>query len=102
MERKSALFSLATASVLLVNMFETDVGRYNGANYGLLRTVLEVNLKLFQAQGCGRMRTRAAVAPLLTMRVYTCGGVFVCCCACFVLRAWMCMSCILMHLGVWA
>ena len=47
-ERKSALFSLATAEVLIINMFEQTVGLYNGANMSLLRTVLEVNLQLFQ------------------------------------------------------
>jgi len=48
MERRSALFSLAVSSVLIINLFENDVGRYNGANYGLLKTVFEVNLNLFQ------------------------------------------------------
>jgi hypothetical protein len=46
-ERKSALFSLATSEVLIVNMWEHTVGLYNGANMGLLKTVLEVNLQLF-------------------------------------------------------
>lgn len=55
-ERKSALFSLAVAEVLIVNMWEhmvistiiPKVGLYNGANMGLLKTVFEVNLQLFQ------------------------------------------------------
>ncbi|KAI7827928.1 root hair defective 3 GTP-binding protein [Kickxella alabastrina] len=46
-ERKSALFSLAISEVLIVNMWETMVGLYNGANMGLLKTVMEVNLQLF-------------------------------------------------------
>jgi GTPase Era involved in 16S rRNA processing len=46
-ERKSALFALATSEVLLVNMFEQQVGLYHGANMGLLKTVFEVNLQLF-------------------------------------------------------
>ncbi|KAK3814929.1 MAG: RHD3/Sey1 [Benniella sp.] len=46
-ERKSALFSLATTEVLIVNMWEHQVGLYNGANMGLLKTVFEVNLQLF-------------------------------------------------------
>ena len=50
-ERKSALFSLAIAEVLIVNMWEHMVGLYNGANMGLLKTVLEVNLELFQKKG---------------------------------------------------
>ena len=50
MERKSAVFSLAISQVLIINMFEHDVGPlYNGANYGLLKTVFDVNLQLFQA-----------------------------------------------------
>ncbi|KAI9469583.1 Dynamin-like GTPase that mediates homotypic ER fusion [Coemansia sp. RSA 989] len=49
-ERKSALFSLAVSEVLLVNMWETMVGLYNGANMGLLKTVMEVNLQLFGGQ----------------------------------------------------
>ena len=47
MSHKSALFSLSIADVLLINLFETDVGRYNGANYGLLKVVLEANLNQF-------------------------------------------------------
>ncbi|KAG0213478.1 Dynamin-like GTPase that mediates homotypic ER fusion [Mortierella sp. GBA30] len=46
-ERKSALFSLATSEVLIINMWEHQVGLYNGANMGLLKTVFEVNLQLF-------------------------------------------------------
>ncbi|KAF9909033.1 Dynamin-like GTPase that mediates homotypic ER fusion [Lobosporangium transversale] len=46
-ERKSALFSLATTEVLIVNLWEHQVGLYNGANMGLLKTVFEVNLQLF-------------------------------------------------------
>lgn len=46
-ERKSALFSLASSEVLIVNMWEHQVGLYQGANMGLLKTVFEVNLGLF-------------------------------------------------------
>lgn len=46
-ERKSALFSVATTEVLIVNLWEHQVGLYNGANMGLLKTVFEVNLQLF-------------------------------------------------------
>lgn len=48
-ERKSALFSMASAECLIVNMWEHQVGLYQGANMGLLKTVFEVNLGLFQA-----------------------------------------------------
>lgn len=46
-ERKSSLFALATSEVLMVNIWETQVGLYQGANMGLLKTVFEVNLQLF-------------------------------------------------------
>lgn len=47
-ERQSALFALATADVLLVNMWAKDVGREAGAGKPLLKTIFQVNLKLFQ------------------------------------------------------
>ncbi|KAK5661043.1 hypothetical protein OQA88_12422 [Cercophora sp. LCS_1] len=46
-ERKSALFALAISEVLIVNIWEHQVGLYQGANMGLLKTVFEVNLQLF-------------------------------------------------------
>lgn len=46
-ERKSALFALATSEVLIVNLWEHQVGLYQGANMGLLKTVFEVNVQLF-------------------------------------------------------
>ena len=47
-ERQSALFALATADILLVNMWAKDVGREAGAGKPLLKTIFQVNLKLFQ------------------------------------------------------
>jgi len=35
------------ADVLLINMWATDIGRYGASNYGLLKVIFEVNLKLF-------------------------------------------------------
>lgn len=46
-ERKAALFALSTSQVLIVNIWEHQVGLYQGANMGLLKTVFEVNLSLF-------------------------------------------------------
>ena len=46
-ERKSSLFALATSEVLMINIWEHQVGLYQGANMGLLKTVFEVNLQLF-------------------------------------------------------
>jgi len=50
-ERKTSLFSLALAEVLIVNMWHTDVGRYNAGNIALLKTVFELNLQLFSKKG---------------------------------------------------
>jgi len=48
-ERKSALFALASTEVLIINIWEHQVGLYQGANMELLKTVLEVNLNLFHS-----------------------------------------------------
>lgn len=76
-ERKSALFALATSEVLIVNIWEHQVGLYQGANMGLLKVVFEVNLELFlkdtkyghQAlggiQGANRTQIESAVVTLL-------------------------------------
>jgi hypothetical protein len=58
-ERKSALFSLASSEVLIVNLWEHQVGLYQGANMGLLKTVFEVNLGLFgkKSQESSNQRT---------------------------------------------
>ncbi|WFD36186.1 Dynamin-like GTPase that mediates homotypic ER fusion [Malassezia cuniculi] len=57
-ERKSSLFALSTAECLIVNMWENQVGLYQGANMGLLKTVLDVNLTLFQASRAGASREK--------------------------------------------
>ena len=46
-EQTTSLFALAIADVLLINMWTQDVGRYGASNYGLLKVIFEVNLKLF-------------------------------------------------------
>lgn len=46
-ERKAALFALSTSEILIVNIWEHQIGLYQGANMGLLKTVFEVNLSLF-------------------------------------------------------
>ncbi|KAK4975617.1 Dynamin-like GTPase that mediates homotypic ER fusion [Elasticomyces elasticus] len=56
-ERKSALFALATSEVLIVNIWEHQVGLYQGANMGLLKTVFEVNLQLFLKDSKTAMRS---------------------------------------------
>ncbi|PVF94313.1 root hair defective 3 GTP-binding protein [Serendipita vermifera] len=56
-ERKSALFSMASSEVLIVNLWEHQVGLYQGANMGLLKTVFEVNLGLFGKRDDSSQRT---------------------------------------------
>ena len=46
-EQTTSLFALAMADVLVINMWTTDIGRYGASNYGLLKVIFEVNLKLF-------------------------------------------------------
>lgn len=48
-ERKAALFALSTSEVLIINIWENQIGLYQGANMELLKTVLEVNLTLFHS-----------------------------------------------------
>ena len=46
-EHCSSLFALALSDVLIINMWSSDVGRYTASNYGVLKIVFEMNLKLF-------------------------------------------------------
>ena len=48
-EKSSSLFSLAITNLLIINMWVTDVGRYTASNYGVLKTVFEMNFKLFNS-----------------------------------------------------
>lgn len=48
-ERKTSLFSLAVSSVLIVNIWYQDIGRYNAANLALLKTVFDIHLQLFES-----------------------------------------------------
>ena len=34
----------------MINMWYTDIGRYGASNYGLLKVIFEVNLKIFGQQ----------------------------------------------------
>jgi hypothetical protein len=52
-ERKTSLFSLALSEILIINMWTTDVGLHDGANYSLLKVVFELNLQLFQQSSNG-------------------------------------------------
>ena len=46
-ERQSALFALAVSDAVLVNVWCHDIGREHGSGKPLLKTIFEVNLKLF-------------------------------------------------------
>lgn len=41
-ERQSALFALATADVLMINMFAVNIGRVQGSGTPLLKTIFQV------------------------------------------------------------
>ena len=47
-EHSSSLFCLAMSDILIINMWTSDVGRYTASNYGVLKIVFEMNLKLFE------------------------------------------------------
>ena len=49
-ERKAALFALTTSEVVIFNLFENQVNLYAGGNMNTLKTVIQVNLELFQNQ----------------------------------------------------
>ena len=46
-EKQTALFALAASDVLLVNVWCNDIGREQASGKPLLKTILQVNLKLF-------------------------------------------------------
>lgn len=50
--------------IKIVNIWEHQVGLYQGANMGLLKTVFEVNLGLF-------LKDRRCVRPLMPLRPST-------------------------------
>lgn len=54
-EQCSSLFALAMADVLMINMWTSDIGRYTASNYGVLKVVFEMNLKLFQQESAKKI-----------------------------------------------
>ncbi|XBW34743.1 hypothetical protein QEN19_000310 [Hanseniaspora menglaensis] len=46
-ERKACLFALSSSEVLIINVWEHQIGLYQGNNMELLKIVFEVNLQLF-------------------------------------------------------
>lgn len=73
-ERKAALFAIAISEVLIVNMWEQQVGLYQGNNMALLKTVFEVNLSLFGHQNDHKVlllfviRDHVGVTPLSSLQ----------------------------------
>ena len=55
-EKQTALFALAASDVLLVNVWCNDIGREHASGKPLLKTILQVNLKLF----CNNNKTSAS------------------------------------------
>ena len=72
-EGKSALFSLALTDIMMVNMWMHEVGRFNAANLPLIRTVLEVHLRLLHSTGSSTQQPGAA-KPLLLFLLRDCDG----------------------------
>ena len=72
-EGKSALFSLALTDIMMVNMWMHEVGRFNAANLPLIRTVLEVHLRLLDKTGSSGVEA-GAVKPLLLFILRDCDG----------------------------
>jgi len=60
-ERQTALYAMAVADILVVNMWAKDVGREAGAGKPLLRTIFQVDLKL-RASAAKGVPVRAAAA----------------------------------------
>lgn len=54
-EQTTSLLALAISDVVLINMWATDIGRYQASNYGLLKVIFECNLKLFGQQAHKRL-----------------------------------------------
>jgi len=54
-EQTTSLFALSISDVLMINMWTTDIGRFGASNYGLLKVIFEVNLKLFGQQSAKKL-----------------------------------------------
>ena len=48
-ERKACLFALSSSEILIINVWEHQIGLYQGNNMELLKIVFEVNLQLFHS-----------------------------------------------------
>ena len=64
--RKTTLFSLAMCEVLMINIAEIDIGRYEGSSYSLLRGVIELYLSTFVAHATDDTDETATVTTTTT------------------------------------
>lgn len=75
-ENRTALFSLALTDVLIMNIWEKEVGRFSAANIPLLKTIFDAHLKLLQDRekwashwpGLGSHRRVAKVVLMFVVR----------------------------------
>ena len=49
-KRRATLFALATSEVVIFNLFENQVNTYSSSSMSILKTIIQVNLELFQNQ----------------------------------------------------
>lgn len=47
-EKKTALFGLVVANVLIINLWLTEIGRFSAANYDIIKLIFELNLLHFR------------------------------------------------------
>lgn len=50
MEKQIALFCLAMADVVVINMWMNEIGRYEGSHTHILKSIIKVSERLISAQ----------------------------------------------------
>lgn len=48
-DNKLGLFGLILSNLLMINIWISDVGRFQGSNYNILKVTLELNISLFNS-----------------------------------------------------
>ncbi|KNH08731.1 GTP-binding protein sey1 [Perkinsela sp. CCAP 1560/4] len=74
-ERKSTLFSLALADILIINMWTSDVGRFAASNLSLLQTIIEIYFPHFRTRQSQRLPFKRPVLMFI-LRDHTSGALF--------------------------
>lgn len=54
-EQTTALLALTFSDLLFVNMWEQDLGRAQGSSFEILKTIFEINLKLFSQESAKKI-----------------------------------------------